>query len=27
VTLLLVNTVASWCQRCGLDQPLADLLP
>jgi methylenetetrahydrofolate dehydrogenase (NADP+)/methenyltetrahydrofolate cyclohydrolase len=26
VTLLLVNTVASWCQRCGLDQPLADLL-
>ena len=27
VTLLLVNTVASWCQRCGLDQPLTDLLP
>jgi len=27
VTLLLVNTVASWCQRCDLDQPLADLLP
>ena len=27
VILLLVNTVASWCQRCGLDQPLADLLP
>jgi methylenetetrahydrofolate dehydrogenase (NADP+)/methenyltetrahydrofolate cyclohydrolase len=27
VTMLLVNTVASWCQRCGLDQPLADLLP
>jgi methylenetetrahydrofolate dehydrogenase (NADP+)/methenyltetrahydrofolate cyclohydrolase len=27
VTLLLVNTVASWCQRSGLDQPLADLLP
>ena len=27
VTLLLVNTVAGWCQRCGLDQPLADLLP
>ena len=27
VTLLLVNTVASWCERCGLDQPLADLLP
>jgi methylenetetrahydrofolate dehydrogenase (NADP+)/methenyltetrahydrofolate cyclohydrolase len=27
VTLLLVNTVASWCQRCSLDQPLADLLP
>ncbi|MEA5422317.1 bifunctional methylenetetrahydrofolate dehydrogenase/methenyltetrahydrofolate cyclohydrolase FolD [Synechococcus sp. CCY9201] len=27
VTLLLVNTVTSWCQRCGLDQPLADLLP
>ena len=27
VTLLLVNTVASWCRRCGLDQPLADLLP
>jgi methylenetetrahydrofolate dehydrogenase (NADP+)/methenyltetrahydrofolate cyclohydrolase len=27
VTLLLVNTVASWCQRCGLDKPLADLLP
>jgi methylenetetrahydrofolate dehydrogenase (NADP+)/methenyltetrahydrofolate cyclohydrolase len=27
VTLLLVNTVASWCQRCGLDQPLVDLLP
>ena len=27
VTLLLVNTVVSWCQRCGLDQPLADLLP
>jgi methylenetetrahydrofolate dehydrogenase (NADP+)/methenyltetrahydrofolate cyclohydrolase len=27
VTLLLVNTVASWCQRCGLDQPLAEVLP
>jgi len=27
VTLLLVNTVASWCRRCGLDEPLADLLP
>lgn len=27
VTMLLVNTVASWCQRCGLDQPLTDLLP
>ena len=27
VTLLLVNTVSSWCQRCGLTNPLADLLP
>ena len=27
VALLLVNTVASWCQRCCGDQPLADLLP
>jgi len=27
VTLLLVNTVSSWCQRCGLANPLADLLP
>jgi methylenetetrahydrofolate dehydrogenase (NADP+)/methenyltetrahydrofolate cyclohydrolase len=27
VTMLLVNTVTAWCQRCGLDQPLADLLP
>jgi methylenetetrahydrofolate dehydrogenase (NADP+)/methenyltetrahydrofolate cyclohydrolase len=27
VTLLLVNTVSSWCERCGLDNPLADLLP
>ena len=27
VTLLLVNTVSSWCTRCGLANPLADLLP
>jgi methylenetetrahydrofolate dehydrogenase (NADP+)/methenyltetrahydrofolate cyclohydrolase len=27
VTLLLVNTVASWCGRCGIANPLADLLP
>ncbi len=27
VTMLLVNTVASWCQRCGVEMPLADLLP
>ena len=27
VTMLLVNTVSSWCARCGLDNPLADLLP
>ena len=27
VTLLLVNTVSSWCHRCGLANPLADLLP
>jgi methylenetetrahydrofolate dehydrogenase (NADP+)/methenyltetrahydrofolate cyclohydrolase len=27
VTLLLVNTVSSWCARCGLENPLADLLP
>jgi methylenetetrahydrofolate dehydrogenase (NADP+)/methenyltetrahydrofolate cyclohydrolase len=27
VTMLLVNTVSSWCARCGLSNPLADLLP
>ena len=27
VTMLLVNTVASWCRRCGVEMPLADLLP
>ena len=27
VTMLLVNTVTSWCGRCGLENPLADLLP
>ena len=27
VALLLVNTVSSWCARCGLDNPLRDLLP
>ena len=27
VTMLLVNTVNSWCARCGLTNPLADLLP
>ncbi len=27
VTMLLVNTVASWCQRCGVEMPLGDLLP
>lgn len=27
VTLLLVNTVSSWCHRCGLANPLTDLLP
>ena len=27
VTMLLVNTVSSWCARCGLTNPLADLLP
>ena len=27
VTMLLVNTFSSWCGRCGLDNPLADLLP
>ncbi|MEB3233901.1 MAG: bifunctional methylenetetrahydrofolate dehydrogenase/methenyltetrahydrofolate cyclohydrolase FolD [Cyanobacteriota bacterium] len=27
VTMLLVNTVSSWCARCGLENPLADLLP
>ena len=27
VTMLLVNTVVSWCRRCGLDNPLADLVP
>ena len=27
VTMLLVNTVSSWCQRCGANSPLGDLLP
>ena len=27
VTMLLVNTVASWCQRCGVEMPLGDLVP
>ena len=27
VTMLLVNTVSSWCARNGLANPLADLLP
>ncbi|MBM5799332.1 MAG: bifunctional methylenetetrahydrofolate dehydrogenase/methenyltetrahydrofolate cyclohydrolase FolD [Cyanobacteria bacterium K_DeepCast_35m_m2_023] len=27
VTMLLVNTVSSWCARCGVDNPLHDLLP
>jgi methylenetetrahydrofolate dehydrogenase (NADP+)/methenyltetrahydrofolate cyclohydrolase len=27
VTMLLVNTVASWCRQYGSDQPLADVLP
>jgi methylenetetrahydrofolate dehydrogenase (NADP+)/methenyltetrahydrofolate cyclohydrolase len=27
VTMLLVNTVSSWCARCGLANPLTDLLP
>jgi methylenetetrahydrofolate dehydrogenase (NADP+)/methenyltetrahydrofolate cyclohydrolase len=27
VTMLLVNTVTSWCGRCGLTNPLTDLLP
>ena len=27
VTMLLVNTVASWCQRCGVEMPLGELLP
>ncbi|MCP9774207.1 bifunctional methylenetetrahydrofolate dehydrogenase/methenyltetrahydrofolate cyclohydrolase FolD [Cyanobium sp. WAJ14-Wanaka] len=27
VTMLLVNTFASWCAHNGLDNPLADLLP
>jgi methylenetetrahydrofolate dehydrogenase (NADP+) / methenyltetrahydrofolate cyclohydrolase len=27
VTMLLVNTVVAWCARCGLANPLGDLLP
>jgi len=27
VTMLLVNTVTGWCGRCGLTNPLTDLLP
>jgi methylenetetrahydrofolate dehydrogenase (NADP+)/methenyltetrahydrofolate cyclohydrolase len=27
VTMLLVNTVTGWCGRCGLSNPLTDLLP
>ncbi|MCT0207889.1 bifunctional methylenetetrahydrofolate dehydrogenase/methenyltetrahydrofolate cyclohydrolase FolD [Synechococcus sp. CS-1332] len=27
VAMLLVNTVVAWCDRHGLDHPLADLLP
>jgi len=27
VTMLLVNTVTGWCGRCGLPNPLTDLLP
>ena len=26
VTMLLVNTVASWCARCGVEMPLGDLV-
>jgi methylenetetrahydrofolate dehydrogenase (NADP+)/methenyltetrahydrofolate cyclohydrolase len=27
VTMLLVNTVRSWCHRSGLESPLGDLMP
>ncbi|MEB3185073.1 MAG: bifunctional methylenetetrahydrofolate dehydrogenase/methenyltetrahydrofolate cyclohydrolase FolD [Cyanobacteriota bacterium] len=27
VTMLLVNTVRSWCRRCGVDMPMGDLVP